>query len=243
MCLAVLGRFAEGITYGEDSVRIAEALKSAPAQVTADWHLGVLYLVKGDLDEAIRRLERALSQANDLAFLSPIVVSALGWAHAHAGRLPHALSLLEQGVQANSSRGVISGHAWFTSWLAEAYLLAGRLDSAVEFARRALTLSQTQKERGTEALVLRLLGEIARHPDAPDVPPAEDYYHQALSLADELGMRPLVAHCQFGLGKLYRRTGDREQAQELLTTAAAMFREMGMRFWLEKAETETKEPG
>ena len=57
-------------------------------------------------------------------------------------------------------------------------------------------------------------------------------------MATELGMRPLVAHCHLGLGKLYRRTGKREQAQEHLTTATTMYREMGMTYWLEKAEIE-----
>jgi len=54
------------------------------------------------------------------------------------------------------------------------------------------------------------------------------------------GMRPLVAHCHLGLGKLYRRTGQHEQALEHLTTATRMYREMGMMYWLEQAE---KEPG
>ena len=48
-------------------------------------------------------------------------------------------------------------------------------------------------------------------------------------------MHPLAAHCPFGLGKLYRRTGEREQALEHLTTATTMYREMGMTYWLEKA--------
>jgi hypothetical protein len=51
-------------------------------------------------------------------------------------------------------------------------------------------------------------------------------------------MRPLVAHCHLGLGKLYRRTGKRQEAQEHLTTATTMYREMDMRFWLEQAEAE-----
>jgi hypothetical protein len=54
-------------------------------------------------------------------------------------------------------------------------------------------------------------------------------------------MRPLVAHCHLGLGKLYRRTGKREQAQEHLTTATTMYREMDMRFWLEQAEVEMRQ--
>jgi len=54
-------------------------------------------------------------------------------------------------------------------------------------------------------------------------------------------MRPLVAHCHLGLGKLYGRTGKREQARERLSTATTMYREMDMRFWLEQAEAEMAE--
>jgi hypothetical protein len=59
------------------------------------------------------------------------------------------------------------------------------------------------------------------------------------SLAEPRGMRPLVAHCHLGLGKLCRQTGQREQAREHLTNATAMYREMGMTYWLEQAEAET----
>jgi hypothetical protein len=62
-------------------------------------------------------------------------------------------------------------------------------------------------------------------------------------LASELDMRPLVAHCHLGLGKLYRRTGKRELAQEHLATATTMYREMGMTYWLEKGEAEMAELG
>ena len=52
------------------------------------------------------------------------------------------------------------------------------------------------------------------------------------------GMRPLVAHCHLGLGKLHRHIGKRDQAQEHFITATAMYREMDMQFWLEQAEAE-----
>jgi len=54
-------------------------------------------------------------------------------------------------------------------------------------------------------------------------------------------MRPLVARCHLGLGKLYRRMDKREQAQEQLTTATTMYRDMGMMYWSEKAEAEMKD--
>jgi hypothetical protein len=62
-------------------------------------------------------------------------------------------------------------------------------------------------------------------------------------LARELGMLPLVAHCHLGFGKLYRRTDKREEAQQHLATATMMYREMGMTYWLEKAEIEMRELG
>jgi hypothetical protein len=59
-----------------------------------------------------------------------------------------------------------------------------------------------------------------------------------MTLATELGMRPLLAHCHLGLGNLYRGSGERPKAEEHLAAAAAMYREMGMTFWLEKAGAE-----
>ena len=77
-------------------------------------------------------------------------------------------------------------------------------------------------------------------PDQFDAERGETHYRQALALAEPRGMRPLVAHCHLGLGKLYRRTGKREQAQEHLTTATTMYRDMGMTYWLEQAEAEMR---
>jgi sugar phosphate isomerase/epimerase len=77
-------------------------------------------------------------------------------------------------------------------------------------------------------------------PECLEAEDATGYYREALALADELGMHPLVAHCHLGLGKLSRRTGDRAKAQEHLTTATTMYREMDMRFWLEQVERELR---
>ena len=104
---------------------------------------------------------------------------------------------------------------------------------------RALTLYREGGQRGYEARALRLLGEVAARRDPPGH--ADGHYRDALALAEELGMRPLVALCHLGLGKLYRRAGQREQAREHLTTATTMYREMDMRFWLGPAEAELAE--
>jgi tetratricopeptide (TPR) repeat protein len=92
-----------------------------------------------------------------------------------------------------------------------------------------------------ESQLLQLLGDIAAHPDHFEVDTAEAHYRQALALAEALGLRPLMAHCQFGLGVLYRLAGRRQQAREHLTIATTMYREMEMPFWLEKAKADAEE--
>lgn len=115
-------------------------------------------------------------------------------------------------------------------------MLAGRLEEAHAFAEHTLELTRKHKECGHEAYALRLLGEIVAHRDPPDAALAEAHYQQALALADELGMRPLQAHCHLGLGTLYAKLEQREQARAELSTAIALYRSMEMTLWLPQAE-------
>jgi tetratricopeptide (TPR) repeat protein len=120
--------------------------------------------------------------------------------------------------------------------LGEAQVLAGRLEEAHALAERALALARTHKERGNEAYALRLLGEIAARRESPESAQAEAHYRQALALAEELGMRPLQAHCRRGLGTLYATVGQQEQARTELSAAIGLYRAMDMTFWLPQTE-------
>jgi tetratricopeptide (TPR) repeat protein len=120
--------------------------------------------------------------------------------------------------------------------LSEAQLLAGRLEEAHALAEQALTLAREHQERGHQAYALRLLGDLAARRDPPESEPAVAHYQQALMLADALGMRPLQAHCRRGLGTLYAKGGQWEQARTELAAAIALYRTMDMTFWLPQAE-------
>jgi tetratricopeptide (TPR) repeat protein len=104
------------------------------------------------------------------------------------------------------------------------------------YACQALDLAQQQKERGNEALALHQLGVVYAHTGPPNVAQAAAHYQQALALAEELGMRPLQAHCHRGLGKLYAEMGQREQARAELSAASELYRSMAMTFWLPQVE-------
>ena len=166
----------------------------------------------------------------------PETASALGCAYACAGRVAEALPLLEQAEQTGAALGTLGGQSLRVGYASEAYLLAGRMQEAVHFAGRALDLSRDHKEWGYQAWALRLLGEIATHRDPPAVESAAGHYRQALALAEELGMRPLQAHCHLGLGTLHTKIGRTEQAHAELTAAIELYRAMDMTFWLPQAE-------
>jgi hypothetical protein len=72
----------------------------------------------------------------------------------------------------------------------------------VDLAGQALELSRAFNERGHQVWALRLLGEIAARRKPPEHDQARDYYQEALALAQELSMRPLLSHCYLGLDTL-----------------------------------------
>ena len=238
--LVELGDLANGIAQGEEVVRIAERIGQPFSLVNAYLMLSHIYIVKGDLKKATPLAERNLDICRNAEIVSEVSRAAaqLGYAYLHSDRIAEALTLLEQAVERPTTRRF---YTLQVSWLGEAYLLARRGEEASQIGSRALSLARHKKERGNEAWALRLLGEIAAHKNPPDIEEAEDHYGQALALAEALGMRPLVAHCHVGLGKLYRRIESRQQAEEHLTTATAIMREMEMGLWLEKADAELKE--
>jgi tetratricopeptide (TPR) repeat protein len=120
--------------------------------------------------------------------------------------------------------------------LGETHMLAGCLDDARALAEHALAHARAHHQRGHQAYALRLLGDIAARRDPPESAQAEAHYRQALALANELGMRPLVAHCHLGLGNLYLKSRRRDEARAELSAAIELYRAMEMTFWLPEAQ-------
>jgi tetratricopeptide (TPR) repeat protein len=238
LCLAEVGAFAEGIAVGEAGLRIAEAVKHPLSLVNAYRCVGSLYLRQGNLHQALPLLERAagLCEDADLPFAGATLALSLGAAYVLCGRVDEAVQLLERALEQATSSSTIPIRMKQLAALGEAHLHAGRLEEAHTLAARALEYVHIHQERGDEAYALRLLGEVTAQREPPEVEQAAAHYQQALALAEELGMRPLQAHCHRGLGTLYATIGQREQARTALSTAIAMYHDMEMTFWLPETE-------
>jgi tetratricopeptide (TPR) repeat protein len=236
-CHAELGTFDEGRTRGDEGLRIAEEVAHPGSLMYAYHGIGLLALRQGDLRRALPLLERAMGicQDADLPLYFPQAAAALGAAYTLDGRVADAVPLLTQALEQTITTATANWQAFCGLSLGEAQLRAGHLEEAHALAEGVLVHARERQERGYQAYALRLLGDIAAHRTLPDADTASAHYHQALTLADELGMRPLQVHCHLGLGKLYAKMGQREQARAELSIAIELYRSMEMTFWLPEA--------
>jgi class 3 adenylate cyclase/tetratricopeptide (TPR) repeat protein len=240
---AQLGRFAEAVQCGADLLQLAESTQLPFAVGGAYQAMAASYLLRGDWARARPLIEQAIAvfRTRNVAIVLPGVIATSASVLAQLGEVREALTRLREGdelLDRQVAQGKITQHvSGAYHALARACLVVGRLDDARRLIDRAVEFSGGRPGAMTHAL--HLLGDIATHTDRFDAETGEAYYRQALALAEPRGMRPLIAHCHLGLGKLHRHTSKREHAREHIITATTMYREMDMGFWLEQAETET----
>jgi tetratricopeptide (TPR) repeat protein len=207
--------------------------------VYACYGVGMFYLVKGEFDQSVLVLTRGLKVCDEaeIPVQRPLIGSCLGAAYAFLGRFDEALNLLEGAVEHTESMRRLGGQALRMALLSEAYMLAGRAVEAEALARRGLEMSVQTKDKGSQASLLRVLGHIMASRDSLDAEQAAVTFNQALILAQELGMRPMQAHCHLGIGQVHLKAKNLVEARSEILQAANLYRRMSMSFWLLKAET------
>jgi DNA-binding SARP family transcriptional activator len=235
---AELGKFEEGTALGAEAVRIAREIGRTP-EVVALCGLGRLYVVQGAWARGIEVLEQALPRCevgSDLAVYFSRTASSLGEAYVRSGRVADGLRLLERAAGHAEEIGFVYGHALFVRMLGEGRLFAGDVEAAQADAERALALARQYGQRGWEGWALRLLGEIATRRPAFDLAVAQAHFAEAAALAEERGMRPLLAHCRLGLGQAHRRAGNDVPARAAVEEALAEYQTLEMPYWMALAE-------
>ena len=234
--MSPLGAFAEGRRHGEEALRLATLEGRGLTPTIVHRCLGYLYLDQGDLEHAIWMLDQGLAlcraSGNRVDLRPP--AAGLGYASALQGRLAEGCALLEEAVSESIRTG--ARRASTRRGSARSVVWGDMVQRPGSTRARHSHLARRQKTRGFEAHALHQLGVVYAHADLLDAEQAEAHYRQALTLAEERGMRPLQAHCHRGLGTLYAKTGQREQARTVLATAIDLYRAMDMTFWLPQTE-------
>jgi class 3 adenylate cyclase/tetratricopeptide (TPR) repeat protein len=243
--LAELGDFHAADACADQAMRAADEAGHVYGQTIARTLAGLVWLRRGHLDRARELLQPSLDACREkhLDVWRPIPSSLLGLTLALRGHVDSALPLLEDGVHLSEVLGINAYLSLWTLHKAEGLLAAGEPARAGEAARHALDLAVAHKERGHQAWAWRLLGEVASREGGPGLAQAEEHYRQALAIAEELKMQPLVAHVRMGWGRVCRLLGDRLRAEEHLVAAFTLFREMDVPFWVKKCGEEMMQVG
>jgi tetratricopeptide (TPR) repeat protein len=227
-------------------------------QALANDHLGVACHAQGDYRQAIAYFRQVVVSLDGVQrhkrfgqIMLPAVNSRawLASCHAELGTFAEGRAFGEEALQMAEAVDHPASLMRASLGLGRLFLCQGDLSMAlpqlkravgicheVDLAKRALALARERQERGNEAYALRRLGDIVAHREPPEIAQTEIHYKHALALAEELGMRPLQAHCHHGLGTLYSQIGRAALARAALSTAIEMYRAMDMTCWLPAAE-------
>jgi class 3 adenylate cyclase/tetratricopeptide (TPR) repeat protein len=208
LCLAELGRFDEAAALGQEAIDIARGMNEAEQLIFSGHGVGRMHLIQGNFDSAVEALEPALAMCKsaEFPFYVPRIASCLGAAYASLGRTDEALALLEEAVRQAAASHLAFGHSLVLSIFGRVCQHAGRQDEALSYAHDAIDLARSSGERGNEGWALCLMGDIVSdgYVSAPRIEEARNHYRMALTIAQELGMRPLQVQCLNGLSRLQK---------------------------------------
>ena len=232
--LAELGEFPEAVQRADEAIRLAQAAPHAFSQAHAQLALGGTLLRQGRLGEAMAPLERGLDLTRDAPFLYAPTAADLGVIYTLSGRAAAGVELGERAVTEAERMGRLGRLSLIVTHLGEAYFFAGRRADAAREGERALRLALERGERGNQVYAHRLLGLIAAEDEPPRVEIARHHFGAALALGLALGMRPLIARCHLGLGRLERSLGRADAARRHLAAATALLQAMKMKYWLDR---------
>ena len=236
--MSYLGNFDEAEVILEKGRLNATAIGDLRALTLVELYFGYMFWAKGAWERAREHYEICIKHSEEMKW--PMVLS-LAWSG-----LGHACSFLGDHVNAekNIEKGIkIQVDAGIEWWLSYHYVFlsavrfnSSDLKGAQKFIEKALELSQRNNEKWIEGQSLIWMGRIlgGSYPSREDQ--AEQYISRGINIVEKLKLRPFFTLGRLFLGEFYLDTGDKEKAMEKLKKAETMFREMGMDYWLAKAQ-------
>jgi class 3 adenylate cyclase/tetratricopeptide (TPR) repeat protein len=238
LSMGLLGAFDEGKTFLEKGLRNASEINDLVSLGFAEMQYGNLYLAKGDWEPSKEHFEKSIKYCDEAkyVFLSALSWSGLGYACAMLGDRETGKRHAEKGLEIHRDSGVEAFLSLAHLYLGWIHLDLGDLKNAGSLAEEALRLSQKNNEKAVEGWSWLLLGVILGKTEFPEINKAEECILKGIEICKELKIKAHYSLGHLHLGELYLNAGEKEKAMENLKECEAMFQEMGMDYWLGKAQ-------
>ncbi len=235
---ALSGDFRQGERLLEKALSFALKIGDLSTAAFTELAYGVMFAVMGDGKIAAEHLRNAIkySEESQTALLLGMTWAWLGFAHHLMGEFKIGVDLTEKGIRMHTDLGLPFWRS-MCHWLCSAaYLEMGDLDEARTRAALALKLSQASNEKQWQGLSRIWLGRVLAKMNAAQIKEAEQHVLQGIILLEQLGLRSLYGYGFLWLGEVYAELGRGEEALTNLKKAENIFRDMGMDYWLAKAQ-------
>jgi len=236
--MGMLGAFDKGKRFLEKGLQNAAKMNDTAALAFVEIYYGYFYIAKGEWEHSKGHFEKSIKHSEEVKWglVSALSWSGLGYACAMLGDPETGKRQAEMGLEMQRDSGVemhLSLNHYLLGWI---HLDLGDLRNARSLAEEALRLSQKNNEKLTEGRSWALLGGVLSKTDPLEFNKAEECILKGVEICGELKTKPYYSLGHLHLGQLYLNAGEREKALENLKKAEGMFREMGMDYWLNKAQ-------
>lgn len=186
LVLVASGRVDEALASTRESIDLAGTLGHAPSQALSHYYAMTVHQALEDVDATAASADAclALSQEHGLPFYIPAALVMSGWVDAHRGRADDGAERARAGIGLLQASGALLGMPLYCAVLAEALMLAGRDEEALEAVQQGLDVVERNGELSSAPRAYWILGELRRR--AGDTG-AADAYTRALEIAHQTG--------------------------------------------------------
>ncbi|MFQ5520439.1 MAG: tetratricopeptide repeat protein [Candidatus Methylomirabilia bacterium] len=222
-----IGDDEQAIDWAQKALDLGRRLGAPEVVSQASNTLGVSMARRGELDEGIAKVEQSLETAlrHDLLAAACRAYTNLGMLLAAVDK-DRAVTYCEEGLALAKKIGDLSQQSWLYASMASSYCsLVGDCSQGVEAAKASIALDQQLGQRNHLPVPLLLLAQMYQCQN--ELEESEEYYLEAVGIAEEIGEPQLLFPSYDGLGTLYLSTGQTDKAEAYLAKGQEVCQKTG----------------